>query len=201
MQGSDRPYALSVDAERMRRVGLLSHDHMRELERLVQRIRINHKDVASFDPCDGGVNARVLLILEAPGRKAVQSGFISRNNPDQTAKNFCELLEEAELSRKDTIIWNIVPWYVGDGKNIRPVKPKDVKEAEPFLHELLALVPNLKAVGLVGRKAQTAAKMLGDKLPGEIVCVPHPSPIAMQTRPHQRAMLLEGLKIIARSLG
>jgi hypothetical protein len=35
-------------------------------------------EMPSFDPLDGGINARALLLLEAPGPKAVDSALISR---------------------------------------------------------------------------------------------------------------------------
>src|SRR5437899_11651722 len=56
--------------------------------------------IPNFDPWDGGIDADILYLLEAPGTKAVLSGFISRNNPYYTAKNFLELDAEAEVSRK-----------------------------------------------------------------------------------------------------
>jgi hypothetical protein len=53
-----------------------------------------------FDPLDGGVGASVLFLLEAPGPRAVASGFISRDNPDETAKNFHEFNAAAGLARR-----------------------------------------------------------------------------------------------------
>ena len=74
----------------------------------------DHK-IPQFDPLDGGIDAECLFLLEAPGPKAVNSGFVSRNNPDETAKNFFELNVGAGLERSKTITWNVVPWYVGSG--------------------------------------------------------------------------------------
>ncbi len=71
--------------------------------------------VPHFDPLDGGINARVLFLLEAPGAKAVASGFVSRNNPDETARNFFDLNMAAGIARRDTVCWNVVPWYIGTG--------------------------------------------------------------------------------------
>ena len=82
-----------------------------------------------FDPWDGGTKAEVLFLLEAPGAQAVISGFISRNNPDETAKNFFELNLEAGIPRERTISWNIVPWYIGSGKRVRAAKSDDIKNA------------------------------------------------------------------------
>ena len=118
-----------------------------------------------FDPFDGAKNAECLFLLEAPGGKAKRSGFISRDNPDETAKNIFELCTSADLPRKSTIIWNIVPWYVGESDKIRPVTIKDIKQAEPYLVELLIHLPQLKSIILFGRKSQKAFKTLSKTAP------------------------------------
>jgi hypothetical protein len=69
-----------------------------------------------FDPCDGGTAAECLFPLEAPGPRAIKSGSVSRNNPDETAKNFFVLHQEAGIDRTRTIVWNIVPWHVGNAQ-------------------------------------------------------------------------------------
>lgn len=74
-----------------------------------------------FDPCDGGIDARILCLLEAPGTQAVRTTFISQDNPDPTARNMRSILAEAGVPRRWIIIWNIVPWYVGTMQKIRPV--------------------------------------------------------------------------------
>ena len=66
-------------------------------------------------------------LLEAPGPKAVLSGFVSRNNPDGSAKNFFEFNAQAKIPRKLTVTWNVVPWYIGDGKRIRSANRADLQ--------------------------------------------------------------------------
>jgi hypothetical protein len=66
-------------------------------------------DVPDFDPLDGGVNAACLFVLEAPGSRAVGSGFVSRDNPDETAKNWMLLNHAAKMDRRRVAVWNIVP--------------------------------------------------------------------------------------------
>ena len=141
----NEPYALSCAIERQRREGMLNQPHIKPLVEYLARIWLEHPDkqLPGFDPCDGGTSARILFLLEAPGPKAVGSTFISRNNPDQTAKNFCELLQVAGIARRDTLIWNIVPWYVGDGKRIRPVVSQDIQQASPYVKELFDMLKNL----------------------------------------------------------
>jgi len=50
----------------------------------------------------------------------MSSGFISRDNPDPSARNFRALLAGAGIPREKTVLWNIVPWYIGSGVKIRP---------------------------------------------------------------------------------
>lgn len=137
--------------ERAARTALLSQPHVEDLARLVDRMRKekgpNHK-IPDFDPLDGGINAQVLFLLEAPGRKAVSSGFVSRNNPDETAKNFFLLNKQAGIDRHRAITWNAVPWYIGSGTKIRPAKRSDVLEANRWLKEVLANLRQLRIVGL-----------------------------------------------------
>lgn len=68
------------------------------LSALVDKIRNEQKlgrEVPDFDPYNGNEGARYLFILEAPGPKAVETGFVSFENPDQTARNFRDQLEAA----------------------------------------------------------------------------------------------------------
>lgn len=169
---------------------MLSLPHMRPLTEYLERIRRVQGpgyDMPNFDPCDGGVNARALFLLEAPGRKAVGSSFISCNNPDQTARNMNEVLRAAELNRRDVLLWNIVPWYVGDGNRIRPVTSADVAEAAPYLGELIQLLPKLRVVVLVGKKAQSARATVQRLTRVPILETHHPSPQVFNITPHRRA--------------
>jgi len=61
---------------------------------------------------DGGVNARCLSVLRAPGDKTQETGFFSRNNPDLTASKLFCFYQEAKNHREETVLWNIVPWKV-----------------------------------------------------------------------------------------
>lgn len=58
----------------------------------------------TFDPKNGNENARFLFVIEAPGAKAVESGHLSFENNDLTAKNFRNQLAAAVIERKDIAI-------------------------------------------------------------------------------------------------
>lgn len=157
--------------------------------------------IPDFDPWDGGAKAELLYLLEAPGAKAVRSGFISRNNPDETAKNFFELNREAGIPRDRTVIWNIVPWYIGTGTRIRAADQSDIGAGLPALAGLLALLPNLKAVVLIGRKAERAAKITSQlRAELRIFRSPHPSPLFVNNAPGNRDRILRVLNEVAACL-
>jgi hypothetical protein len=124
----------------------------------VKRLRVQRgggESVPWFDPDDAGVDARVLLLLEAPGAPSVgsgsprpaakRSGIISSHNNDSTAATAHTLRMEAGLATENGSDmcphWNVVPWYVGDGTKIRPVGDPDLIEAQPALREVLSLLP------------------------------------------------------------
>jgi hypothetical protein len=52
------------------------------------------------------------------------------------------------------VTWNVVPWYVGTGTEIRAANAADLRSAATALSRLLDLVPHLRVVALVGEKAQ-----------------------------------------------
>jgi uracil-DNA glycosylase len=201
----DGPKSLGEVAACQARKASLYDAHMRDLTALVEAIRSETgfgEDVPDFDPADGGAEARCLFLLEAPGRRAVNSGFGSRDNADQTAKNLFELNRLAGIPREYAVIWNIVPWYIGPGTKIRPAGRKDVAAASPYLAGLLAALPRLEIVVLVGKKAYIAKdQVLGLMPPVRIVGMPHPSPLFVNRLPGNRALILNALQEVARLLG
>lgn len=187
------------DACKSRRAQL-TEQHIAPLSKFVQQLRsqVPNGIIPEFDPWDGGIDAEVLYLLEAPGPKASLSGFISRNNPDETAKNFFVLNMEAGIPRKRTISWNAVPWYIGTGTKIRGAKTKDINEGLPSLFELITLLPKLRAIVLMGRKAEYASKELELKKPDlKIFRTPHPSPLYCNRAPANRQAIRDALHEVA----
>ena len=118
--------------------------HIAPLTTLVDWIRAEQgvsKKIPCFDPWDAGIHAKVLFLLEAPGPKSKKCGFVSKDIKDPTAKNLDALIREAGITRKDIVIWNVVPWYIGDGKKIRPAKKSDINSGQKYLEWLLFLLP------------------------------------------------------------
>lgn len=171
-------------------MSLLRDPHVAPLTEFVERLRASTPDaeVPYFDPTEAGTEARILLLLEAPGRRAALeagSGFVSPDNNDQSAKNMWHLLREAGIDRgRDVVTWNVVPWYIGDGRKVRATRSSDLDDAREATRELLSLLPNVRVVVLLGRPAATAWQALGFNL--EAIEAPHPSPLNLNTRPERR---------------
>lgn len=165
---------------------------------VVNRIRAEQgltNEVPDFDPGNGNENAKFLFLLEAPGAKAVKSGFISLDNPDQTAANFRELLDEVGIDRSEIALWNIVPWYIGkkDRSKIRPAKGSDVEQGCATIQDICKEIENLKAIILVGGAARKAHVHLSTFCDCHIYSIHHPSPKVFNNSPQSR---IENLKIL-----
>jgi len=197
----DRARLLGDPEARQVRLSQLQKAHIAPLTSFVESLRTEAGPGAAipyFDPWNGGVEAQILFLLEAPGPKAVRSGFVSRNNPDETAKNFFELNLEAAIDRRRTIIWNAVPWYIGTGAKIRAATPADLERGLRPLPRLLDLLPNLQAVVFVGRKAEKARLEVTQLRPNLALFVcPHPSPMFVNHAPGNRDRILLLLRDVA----
>lgn len=198
---ADCAKSLGAESGRAARRALLGGDHVAPLTAFVRQIRLetgHGQAVPFFDPLDGGTRASCLYLLEAPGAQAVSSGFISRNNPDESAKNFFELNVEAGIARDTTVVWNIVPWYIGSGTKIRSAGRADIASGLPWLEQLLSLLPHLRVVVLMGRKAAVAEPRLRAGRPElHLVKSPHPSPLFVNNRPGNRQIISDVLRLIA----
>lgn len=183
------------------RLAQLQEPHVKPLTAFVETLRseVGCPLIPYFDPWDGGINAECLFLLEAPGGNAVASGFISRNNNDETAKNFFILNREAGLPRERTITWNIIPWYIGTETKIRAANNKDIADGIPHLLSLLKLLPKLRVVVLLGRKAEQAESYFSSMKPEmKIFRSPHPSPLYVNNAPGNKDRILKVLLDVAK---
>jgi uracil-DNA glycosylase len=190
---AEASYALKDPEEVQRRHALLTASHIQplcEYQRVLREAMGSGFEMPQFDLCDGGIQAQALFLLEAPGPKAVGSGFVSRNNPDPTARNMNELLDEARIPRGQSLLWNVVPWYVGSGSKIRPVSASDLREAVPWLKQLLQLLPRLKVIVLMGRKAQGVSDVVRGLSDVPVLQAFHPSNLSLNRHPERRGEVL-----------
>ena len=168
----DAPGTLKDPAEIARRRALLSGPHVAPLAAFVQSLRgKTYGHVPDFDPLDGGVRAQALFLFEKPGPKAARSGFISRNNNDSTAEHTFRFMVQAGLPREQVCLWNAIPGWNDTIK----VAGAELRQGIDCLGELLGLLPVLRAVVLVGRKAERARPLLEGR-GYEIAFSWHPSP-------------------------
>lgn len=189
--------ALKSQEKIIERIDALIQPHMFELNSFVEKVRVENPNsfVPDFDPLDGGINAKALFLLEKPGPKTDRrnggSGFISRDNDDMTANATRLFLEDANISRKETILWNLIPMWNGT----RKITPQEKLLGIRYLKELLILLPEIKVIILVGNKAQWASKHL-DLSKYDVLKSFHPSPIVRASAPDKWLGILEEWKKI-----
>ncbi|MEU7033521.1 uracil-DNA glycosylase [Streptomyces sp. NPDC046237] len=211
----DAPRALAgPETLRARLAVVRTEPSVRPLNDWVQDLRARLGDGESvpwFDPASGGVRARSLFLLEAPGQKAMGaetelrrtgSGIISIDNDDPTARNCWKLRDEAGLPYKESVHWNVVPWYLGTATRIAAPGKSEIQRAAPFLHEVIAMLPALEVVVPMGRKAQAGWAAYRERYAPKVHTLPtwHPSPRVFASRPAARQEILEVMRRAAQLL-
>lgn len=176
---------LDVAAVLRAREAALDHPRMAALNAMVEALRTRHGEVPWADPLDGGVTARLLLLLETPGPGRAGPRFVSRDNPTGTGANLRRFLAAADWPRDATLIWNAVPWVIhAPGARNRAPRAGEIAGGLAELPGLLALLPALSAVVLAGRVAARAAPVLALHAPHlPVGTMPHPSPTIVCTSP------------------
>ena len=165
--------ALADPTEAERRRTMLALPHMQVLSEYVRGLNARGLGWApDFDPRDGGVNARLLLLLEKPG-PGLHSGFVSRDNDTPTARTIRDGMEQAKVPRDGIAIWNMVPWWNGT----TAVRAAELRAGAGELGRLVRLLPRLCRVILAGNAARRASPMLQSMGLHVFSCV-HPSPNA-----------------------
>ena len=177
---------------------MINQPHIAPLAAFAARLRERGSvEVPDFDPLDGGIDARILFLLEKPGPmtavkgKRVGSGFISRDNDDPTAAAIFEFMNQAGIPRKMSIIWNVIPWWNGT----RKIGTPELKEGVDRVVELISLLPKLRAVVIVGAKA-AAAKPFLSSTEAKLFSSDHPGPMVRARWPHRwKAIPVEWAKV------
>ncbi|GJD94131.1 uracil-DNA glycosylase [Methylobacterium iners] len=190
------PKSLADPAVLAARRALADAPQIQPLRELARRIAAERgAPVPDPDPLDGGVAARLLLLLETPGPAIARTGFVSRDNATGTAANLFRFLGEAGIARADTLIWNAIPWVIhAEGALNRAPRRAEIRAAEPYLAPLLALLPALRVAVLAGRVAGEARAGLARLRPDlPVLAVPHPSPTYVCTSPEVPARIRRGL--------
>lgn len=159
--------------------------HVCPLNAYARDLAARHGDVPFFDPADGGIDARLLVMLETPAPSAAAIRFVSRDNPTGTARNLRRLFEETGLSRNDSVIWNAIPWTLEKRNGrLRAPTTREADAARPEVARLLALLPRLECAVLMGRFAgRLQANVLAARHDLQVFATPHPSPTFVCTSP------------------
>ncbi|NPV57011.1 MAG: uracil-DNA glycosylase [Anaerolineae bacterium] len=144
-----RPLANRFEVDRRKLPNQLYASHVQVLNKFVEEIansRYANASVPWFDSAGGGVNARLLFLLQDPSDTALSgTGIISPDNPDKTADNTTYYRNKANLNPSEIVHWNVVPWQIGKRN-----KDEEVIKAIPFLLKLIELLPKLEVVICMG---------------------------------------------------
>lgn len=142
------------------RLALLGGSHVAPIMVLIYEIRQRGLNVPNVDPAGAGVDARLLVLLESPGPQAVNSDFVSCNNPDPSARNLTKTINLSRFPQDEILIWNVVPQCISTkAKNINATS-SDIRNASEDTNKLIDLLQSLKVIIFCGRKAQSARKFL-----------------------------------------
>jgi uracil-DNA glycosylase len=176
------------------------------LSSVVERIRKEKQlgaEVPGFDPRNGNEQAKFLFLFEAPGAKAIKTGYVSFDNPDPTARNFQNQLAAAGIGREEIALWNTVPWYIGneEGTAIRAANGNDIQDGIEYLAPIVEEISNLKAIILMGGAARRAHVFLSRITTARIVSCHHTSAKVMNSSPNASAENIEVLRFIKWSTG
>ncbi|MCE4224980.1 uracil-DNA glycosylase [Methylobacterium sp. C25] len=167
---------LDNSAAIVERLAGLGSPHVAALETYAKALRHTYGEVPHFDPFDGGIDARLLFLLSTPGPSSAAIRFTSRDNPTGTARTLRRLFAVSRVSRRDTVLWNAVPWTLPRrGRALGLPSSRDRAAARVILPDLLDLMPRLEAVVLLGAVAGALAEQVRERV-AAVLTAPHPSP-------------------------
>ena len=174
------PRGLSSPLARQRRKRHIRDPHIAPISHLIDTIAEaeNAPGLPYNDPLFGGVNAQILFILKSPQADAnpalFGTRFLSIDNDDEGAENMFHALADNNIDRSQCLAWNICPFPTS--KNT----PNDdeIGRATPYTRQLIAMLPNLKVVVLLGGPARQgwSQALLGGRRDVSVIRGASPSP-------------------------
>jgi len=168
--------------------------------------------IAVLSDLNGPIDARVMFIGEAPGRKGADHTRIPFSG-DQSGRNFERFLASINLQRSDIFITSaaLCNPRTATGANRRPAA-SEVRNCSDYLRRTIALVdpPVIVTLGMVAldalrslqyhelnlRKDAGKIRRWNDRL---LVPLYHPSPQVLITSRDEKAQLRD-YKVVARAL-
>ncbi|WP_366054504.1 uracil-DNA glycosylase family protein [Gluconobacter oxydans] len=137
----------------------------------------------------------MLVLLERPARHPMRPRFVSRDNPGPAQQNLKRFLLEANVPRKMTVLWNLIPWLPPDDHPVSSVRRADIAAGLAALPVLLGLLPALRVVVLAGRTASGAIPTVHQWRPEiPILTMPHPSPLSVNQHPEVARRIVSALR-------
>ncbi|MCZ4552246.1 uracil-DNA glycosylase [Gordonia rubripertincta] len=134
--------------------------HVAPLNRLADNIAdslgLPRGHVPYVDPDQGGVNARLLVLLDNPSTKAeagTGSGLLSLDNSHRTARNCREAYARHKVSWSDVVHWTVVPFPVAGAKDGGST-PAERSQAAQWTEQFVDLCPRVEFVLLLGGAAR-----------------------------------------------
>jgi len=195
-----------VVAEKIRRI---RDPHVKPLNDLADRIAdaegLPHGHVPYVDPDQSGIKARMLVLLDNPSTKAeagTGSGLLSLDNNDRTARNVREAYARHGVRHNDVVHWNVAPFPVVGVKNGGST-PAERQRAAQWTREVVALLPNVEIVLLLGAAARDGWKRAAVGRPDVYVVpgnIPHCSMRGLNTG-DGRAVFEKAIETVAELLG
>jgi len=167
---------------------------------------------AVLSELNGSINARVMFIGEAPGRKGADRTRVPFSG-DQSGKNFDRFLDSIGLKRSEIFITSaaLCNPQKESGANRRP-SANELRNCSDFLRRTIELIDPSIVVTLGGvalealklvhyhefKMKDDAAKVLrwNDRM---LIPLYHPSPQVLITSRHERAQLRD-YKVVARAI-
>ncbi|HBC5730386.1 TPA: uracil-DNA glycosylase [Escherichia coli] len=161
---------------------LYSH-HIAPLTCLVQHYHEKGVNMPWIDPADGGVQARILILLQSPARSELVPRFVSLDNPCPSQQNLHRFLKQAGIKRKDIILWNTMPWLTISGKKISPTR-NNIRRGVEVIKSLMPLLKDLTVIILAGSVALQTRPFFEREYPHvTLLTMPHPSPLSLCRAP------------------
>jgi hypothetical protein len=148
------------------RLERLDEPHVRRLIAIIDGIRRRpgQPRVPNVDPNDAGSHASALFLLESPGPKAVGTDFVSRDNPDPSARNMGCALDHAGFGRKEYVLWNVVPQCISTlDQNRKPTRAQ-VRDAVGDTLDFIRALEQLRVIVFCGGVARFQQSLLVDKI-------------------------------------
>jgi uracil-DNA glycosylase len=181
--------------------GGLWQEHVAPLNHLASGWRAEgpagRRFVPWFDPDSGGIHARVLVLLESPAPATVRAGpgaCSSEDNPSASSRALRAARLQSGLGRGDYLRWNIIPWATTG----TPPTADRLDEAQPALHALLGLLPELTGIVTLGSPALTGVMryftLHPDPVIVRVLAAPHPSPANGHRREERHQRIVHALQ-------